>query len=608
MRTAAGQDNRTGQDMMKWSVSSDLPDSCLQPASFQVPADEAPGFEWLPGHAGWRGVLRPTVPCVIPSTAGLILHGDGGVTKSRTEEDRDKFADQPVSTAAVVSAAPARLYNDPPPSEYDEGTGPRRRPSTTTGTLEAPADDTATVTIRGTTQEAECLQFLMQLTIARQAGVAECWLCVDSEVVIAMFTAACTGNDRTLERRQMAHYAHHVRTLLRDWPCKVVVVKQNGHSLSFGNVAADASTHGRARLVTWQRGATRYQLWPRGEHLDHMWTRTLRRRIDSIHLHALRAHKNAGWRAREELSGQYTIWGNTGLTARERQFAERMATGRLWDLVTYAHRKHLPQSQRRHCCCLICDAGLDERQHWLMECQGTMEKGGAGPMHELRCQLWHAAVQDLGDWVTQITPEMWVVLAAGGMPPKVQQLCRQGPCRPGDARTFRRRVYRLQRHAIRMAYCLWHLRTKLVAERLRAPDLLARDRWQTIEFLYETKSAQRRLEEATVEVCTKCRLCPADCYGGANGTALLCEYCWQLEEAAMGNEDSDGDTGSAEDSGYSSMSALSDGSDLEPDRCGCCGMPERRLRSARDCCLAPVCSDCLCDTPNGRFCRNCLPE
>jgi hypothetical protein len=58
----------------------------------------------------------------------------------------------------------------------------------------------------------------------------------------------------------------------------------------------------------------------------------LRRRIDHIHLRKLQGHDNSGWRARETLCDGYTIWGNSGLTARERQHAERLGVGRLWDL------------------------------------------------------------------------------------------------------------------------------------------------------------------------------------------------------------------------------------------------------------------------------------
>jgi hypothetical protein len=286
---------------MGWTQHRPLPAQCLLPGTFKEPAEEDQGFAWLPGCVGTRGILRPEQACTIPATAGLILHGDGGVLSEDAKEPEDAaYSELSHSTAAVVSDVPRRMYDQQQPGEIGAIL------------LQAPDRCVHTATIRGTTQEAECLQFLMQLQIAKDSNVKECWLGVDSDVVTAMYTAACTGNDRDLERRQMAHFARRARDLLKDWACKVVVVKQNGHSLSFANTAADAATHGRGRIVTWQRGSTRYQLWARQQPLDCIWSRMLRRRIDHIHRRKLQAHDNSGWRAKETLSDVYTIWGNTG--------------------------------------------------------------------------------------------------------------------------------------------------------------------------------------------------------------------------------------------------------------------------------------------------------
>jgi len=320
---AAGYE-KNGRARFSWDIRRPLPTSSLLGGSFGTPAEKDTGFEWLPGCVETRGILRPALACSIPPTAELILHGDGGVLAPEAKDSTDDaFADLPHSTAAVVSDGPRRLYGQQKPLERGETL------------LQAPTHCTHTATIRGTTQEAECIQFLMQLQIAKTSRKKECWLGVDSDVVTALYIAACTGNDRQLEHRQMAHYARRARELLRDWPCKVIVVKQNGHSLSFANTAADAATHDQGRIVTWQRGGTRYQLWARQQPLDYIWSRMLRRRIDHIHQLKLQSHSNSGWRAKETLSDLYTIWGNTGLTARERQFAERLGVGRLWDICPW---------------------------------------------------------------------------------------------------------------------------------------------------------------------------------------------------------------------------------------------------------------------------------
>ena len=59
------------------------------------------------------------------------------------------------------------------------------------------------------------------------------------------------------------------------------------------------------------------------------------------------------------------------------------------------------------------------------------------------------------------------------------------------------------------------------------------------------------------------------------------------------------------DSDDSESDLESMGSEEEPDMCTCCWKEGRVLRTAADCCQFPVCSDCLRDTPAGRFCADC---
>eukprot|EP00661_Eupelagonemidae_sp_cell13_P009647 gene9647-biopygen19748 len=329
------------------------------------------------------------------------------------------------------------------------------------------------VTIRGTSQEAECVQFVMQLRSARRAGVKLCWLGVDSEVVVSAYIAAVTGNQKRRDRRQMAPYTRVIAELLTDWDAQVVVFKQSGHSLSLGNIAADSVTHGAHDLLTWQRGKHPLQLWMQ--------------------------HAHAGWRARLVSSPSYTVWGNTALTAAERRFAERLGVGRLWDLACRAHRKHVTDPGEGTLC-LACDLGVDEPMHWLTVCRGN-RTDTPGALHRLHENRKANAVTDLGLWIRDLTGADWLALAAGLMPPNVLKSCRTSAGIPGDTRTLCKRSYKLQKHAIRMGLELYTASRDCQKERLKQPDLLAPARWEMLKHLMETQVAARRKEENTIIQC-----------------------------------------------------------------------------------------------------------
>jgi len=106
----------------------------------------------------------------------------------------------------------------------------------------------------------------------------------------------------------------------------------------------------------------------------------------------------------------------------------------------------------------------------------------------------------------------------------------------GDARSFKKVAYRLQTHAIRLGAEMWWMSRKQERLRLLHPAALASDRWEVLTTLLETKVGQRRREMDAVEMCVKCKACPAETYGGADGEQPLCEPCWKiLEQGEQGS-------------------------------------------------------------------------
>ena len=176
-----------------------------------------------------------------------------------------------------------------------------------------------------------------------------------------------------------------------------------------------------------------------------------------------------------------------------------------------------------------------------------MGEGKQGPLQLLRDKLRQDVVDDLGPWTKDITNPHWVQLAAGLMPSKVLSACRKGRGRAGDRRTYKKRLYTLQRHAIRMTYQVYSSSRKLERERLLRIHTLHPDRQRILKDILTEHDLP-----VDVILCQVCLhqdppvICPADTLGGEDVETAVCDYCY--EQATRPNGDST--VGGAQTGGY----------------------------------------------------------
>ena len=266
-------------------------------------------------------------------------------------------------------------------------------------------------TMRGrTSNEGESYAALVQVRGAREARARSAVIGGDSKAAESLFRAVATGKGSYMWGRHMSLYSGVLARLMKGTQGSRAYVRQTGHSLSAGVQAADAAgrTRDRPSIKGWESGRGGVLPLVSGERGEGALRTKLSQRVEDIQVQRLARRSWGGWTAREDITRKPDVLDNWRIRPWECKNAERLATKRILDGAARSHFKgggHIPKCP--------CGQGIDEQEHWLLECCGSAS---------VREEWWKQVEAEVGEWIKKLTQRENHLLMAGRVPKRAQKL------------------------------------------------------------------------------------------------------------------------------------------------------------------------------------------